>query len=1604
MRTIIDRSGLPADTKLGVQLRGNDDGMLVIDMVVAGGLAEQYGELENGDRILAINGNDVVGIPRNVIVGWLYENDQTAIDYERDAPTEATPAPKLTMKERLKARAARHTMKRGLPAGDVAKGDVGSRKTSLKTRLESRRQEAEGAPKSEPVAEKTALVEIEPVTPPDSPNFNNSVLQSVSPSVIILGSPQAVEGLGAVHVIQLMVGAVGGFELADASIDESHPDFVSQVWVHSVKRGSEAERQGMAVDDAVLAVNGQNARDSDRDAVEGLLFSDEQTSDIVTIVLAKPTPRKHSMSDEDLEMFNNDGGPHIRKVVLQRPAAGLGLALGPAQTLGGGPAVAFLAGNGPKVLRGQIKASDEVVAVDGSSLLGVPLQECIAELNGVGNVFELLIREGLPLFIHPPALDGTSLNNASMWSALGNSLEAHAAVDTTGSPGKPRMRSGGRVSRSGCQVVRLFRDDDGLGFTILGGIDFEMHGIFVTHIAPNSPASGKLAPGDLLLVANGTALFDVTHADARDTLNGVGAGESLDLTIYRNDRIPMWRNTQRLRNMFGVISFIEPGAALGIAISGGIDSKVGHIEVQQVKPDSAAATVGNIFPGDHLISVNGNVLVGKSHEEATAVLKQTGALATFLVQRDPSLSSAARASGPTHMRAFKMKKGSREQNFGIQLVSRQRGDNAQFIVRDIASNHSSHPENHLQVGDEIIAIDDVTMADKTHAEGVDLLKSVPANQHVTFVTRRLGPSDAVEITVTIARPHVQDDFGFGFSLGTSSDGKEDMLISDVDENGLCGRLLQVGDAIISINGRKTAQMAYAEKTTLIDRETQCAFVLRRFLPPGVARTPQPATAVNIHMPVVAGWAGGNNGADADYSNMHAESGDISQEISTKRLIVTVERMEQGGFGFSLGTSEDTFTKVITAVREGSSAFGLAFEGDIVLSINGVDLAGIPHEETQQLCRESSTLELELEREVYLLEVDLERDSTRGAFGFSVASTNTGDFLAKGITPLSPVAGKLKNGDRFVRINAVSTADLPDHESAMNHIHGNTHLKVVVERPVDVEILNTSLDAGNIPAVYPDSVVNSESATGNGNTDDEDVDEVISTGPTAIKTVTLVRDAAGGFGFNFDTDEHLDHGDLGLGVSVESHIPEDQLHRVSGTREGTPAFGKLFVGDLIDAINGVNAKESSHDDILDMIAGLDTLEIMVARAPTNTINISLERHAGDGGFGFSMVSRGTGQPLLVKAIKPGSPADGKMQVGDILDTMNGTNTAALSNEEAKSMVINADALEIELHRRQDAVASNSSGGNAMAPPPPPEASSKPRLDLSLDTEGVVDHSEESGNGYDAACAFAARVFGAADVGGGGVCTESEITDYCSANPQDKARLVSEIFTWNDFFAGMGTDDEYDVTKFTAGVVKAFAVAGGADSVADDEDEFAFTAAAVVSAAGRELTEMPEPPDNDPPPPPPPASPPSNFNRSSGSFSRLIEQNQIVQRPISSFDGGGFDEDDYTSSGIDPIATGPISVVTIQRQNGTLGFSIEAATDGAGVVVNRVQPGGAMDMAAGSNLQNGCKLLEVNGVDVEACTVDELKAELARHLDAVTVVYQPVVGDPANNRLTLHMSDM
>lgn len=289
---------------------------------------------------------------------------------------------------------------------------------------------------------------------------------------------QVVEGVGRVVSCQISCSSgqplgiqVGGGEAAVGS-------GFGPVFVSGVQTGSAAQRAGVCSGDLIVAINGHNMRDASRQASQSMFKEARRAGDMVAVVLRKvgaaPSTLLHG----------------VRRAVLQRQALGLGFAIGRSATRG--HIVEFVAAQGgPVVLTGEIQTGDEVVAIDGHSVSGLPFEQAVQVLRSVGTVFELLLRDP-----------------RSQHSALASN--SHGYLNPT-----PLPAHGPLV---GCRVVSIERHPEGCGFAVTGGIDTDRHGIFVSMVAENGPADGKLIVGDLVIWVDNQPSINLPHSAAVNLL------------------------------------------------------------------------------------------------------------------------------------------------------------------------------------------------------------------------------------------------------------------------------------------------------------------------------------------------------------------------------------------------------------------------------------------------------------------------------------------------------------------------------------------------------------------------------------------------------------------------------------------------------------------------------------------------------------------------------------------------------------------------------------------------------------------------------------------------------------------------------------------------------------------------------------------------------------------------------------------------------------------------------------------------------------------------------------------------------------------------------
>ncbi|XP_048053628.1 multiple PDZ domain protein isoform X3 [Megalobrama amblycephala] len=77
-------------------------------------------------------------------------------------------------------------------------------------------------------------------------------------------------------------------------------------------------------------------------------------------------------------------------------------------------------------------------------------------------------------------------------------------------------------------------------------------------------------------------------------------------------------------------------SGLGLCLSGNRDGVRGRMSVyvSEIKPDGAAAADGRVIVGDELLEINGQVLYGRSHQNATAIINNVPAKVRILLTRN----------------------------------------------------------------------------------------------------------------------------------------------------------------------------------------------------------------------------------------------------------------------------------------------------------------------------------------------------------------------------------------------------------------------------------------------------------------------------------------------------------------------------------------------------------------------------------------------------------------------------------------------------------------------------------------------------------------------------------------------------------------------------------------------------------------------------------------------------------------------------------------------------------------------------------------------------------------------------------------------------------
>uniref|UniRef100_A0A8C1KHM0 Discs, large homolog 4a (Drosophila) n=1 Tax=Cyprinus carpio TaxID=7962 RepID=A0A8C1KHM0_CYPCA len=208
------------------------------------------------------------------------------------------------------------------------------------------------------------------------------------------------------------------------------------------------------------------------------------------------------------------------------------------------------------------------------------------------------------------------------------------------------------------------------------------------------------------------------------------------------------------------ITLERGNSGLGFSIAGGTDNPhVGDdpsIFITKIIPGGAAAQDGRLRVNDSILFVNDVDVREVTHSQAVEALKEAGAIVRLYVLRRKPVAEKV-----TEIKLIKGPKGlgfSIAGGVGNQHIP---GDNSIYVTK-IIEGGAAHKDGRLQIGDKILAVNNVCLEDVMHEDAVGTLKNTAevvylrvAKPTNLYLTSTYNPPD---LTSTYS-PHMDTDLG-----------------------------------------------------------------------------------------------------------------------------------------------------------------------------------------------------------------------------------------------------------------------------------------------------------------------------------------------------------------------------------------------------------------------------------------------------------------------------------------------------------------------------------------------------------------------------------------------------------------------------------------------------------------------------------------------------------------------------------------------------------------------------------------------------------------------------------------------------------------------------
>ncbi|ELK06212.1 InaD-like protein [Pteropus alecto] len=527
------------------------------------------------------------------------------------------------------------------------------------------------------------------------------------------------------------------------------------------------------------------------------------------------------------------------------------------------------------------------------------------------------------------------------------------------------------------RIVEIFREPDvSLGISIVGGQTVikrlkngeELKGIFIKQVLEDSPAgkTNALKTGDKILEVSGVDLQNASHSEAVEAIKNAGnpvvfVVQSLSSTPRRQGTAPPpmklpppykapsddsdeneaeyaftnQKIRQRYADLPGELHIIElekDKNGLGLSLAGNKDRSRMSIFVVGINPEGPAATDGRIRIGDELLEINNQILYGRSHQNASAIIKTAPSKVKLVfIRNEDAVNQMAvtpfplPSSSPSFI----------EDQSSTEPVSSEEDSSLESGIKQLPESESSKLEDISQViGQGVVADQQKVLECPTdnaasqvkqqkcstkvpfNSQEIPLASTPPYNSTDTDSTGYGGLQAPLsvdpatcpivpgqEMIIEISKGHS----GLGLSIVGGKDTPLDaIVIHEVYEEGAAARdgRLWAGDQILEVNGVDLRSACHEEAITAL------------------RQTPQKVRLV-----------------------VYRDEAHYRDEENLEIFPVDLQKKTGRGLGLSIVGKRNGSGVFISDIVKGGAADldGRLIQGDQILSVNGEDVRNASQE-------------------------------------------------------------------------------------------------------------------------------------------------------------------------------------------------------------------------------------------------------------------------------------------------------------------------------------------------------------------------------------------------------------------------------------------------------------------------------------------------------------------------------------------------------------------------------------------------------------------------------------------------------------------------------------